>query len=154
MRRLLIAALVVSQSLATTAPGLAATLDEQPATTQQSRGAFAGARLRIPLGGEKLTPRAGLAFTAIQRSADGDGRSSLRFSEGVEFGFAGSARPQLMLAGRPIGARGLGVAQDGDEDKDRGPSTLGVIAIVAGGILVVGGIGLAVLAHEISKNSE
>ena len=154
MKSLLIAALVMTQSLATAAPGFAATLDDQPATTQQSRGAFVGARLRIPLGGEKLTPRAGIAFTAIQRSADGDGRSSLRFSEGVEFGFAGSAKPRLMLAGRPIRATGLGVAQDGAEDKDRGPSTLGIIAIVAGGILVVGGIGLAILAHEISKNSE
>ena len=154
MKCLLIAALVAAQSLATASPGFAARLDDQPATTQQSRGAFAGARLRIPLGGEKPTPRVGFAFTAIQRSGASDGSSSLRFSEGVEFGFAGSTSPQLMLAGRPVDAMGLGVAQDGDEDKGRGPSTLGVVAIIAGGLLVVGGIGFAVLAHELEKSSE
>ena len=69
----------------------------------------------------------------------------------MELGFAGKGKARLMLAGQPIGAR-LGVAQD--EDDDGGPSTLGTIAIVVGGLLVAGAIGVAVLAHEISKNSE
>ena len=150
MKKILIASLIAAQTLAVAQPAFAATLDDQPTMTQQSRGTFAGARLRIPLGGEKPTPRAGLAFTAMQRSGTSDGRSSLRFSEGVEFGFAGSTKPRLMLAGQPVSATRLGLADDGD--KDGGLSTLGTVAIVVGGLLVAGAIGYAILLHEAQKN--
>lgn len=151
MKKILIASLIAAQTLAVAEPAFAATLDDQPTTIQQSRGTFAGARLRIPLGGEKATPRAGLAFTAMQRSGASDGSSSLRFSEGVEFGFAGSTKPQLMLAGQPLSATKLGLADDGD--KKGGISTLGTVAIVVGGLLVVGAIGAAILAHELEEAS-
>ena len=151
MKRLMIASLVAAQTLAVAQPALAATIDDLPIAAQQSHGAFAGARLRVPLGGETRAIRAGLAVAPMQRSEASDGRAALRFSEGMELGFAGKGKARLMLAGQPIGAR-FGVAQD--EDDDGGPSTLGTIAIVVGGLLVAGAIGVAVLAHEISKNSE
>ena len=153
MKKILIASLIAAQTLAVAQPAFAATLDDQPTMTQQSRGTFAGARLRIPLGGEKPTPRAGLAFTAMQRSGTSDGRSSLRFSEGVEFGFAGSTKPRLMLAGQPVSATRLGLA-DGDEDKDGGPSTLGTVAIVVTGLLLAGAIGYAIHLRERAEHSE
>lgn len=160
MKAILIASLVAAQTFATASPAFAASLYDQNQTTQQSRGVFAGARLRIALGGEKPIPRAGLAFAPTLRNERSDGRSNLRFGEGVEFGFADSAKPRLMLAGQPIGARKLGAAEGKEkgkeEEKDtrKGPSTLGTIGIIAGGLLVVGGIGFAILLREVHEHSE
>lgn len=156
MKAILIASLVAAQTFATASPAFAASLYDQSQTTQQSRGVFAGARLRIALGGEKPIPRAGLAFAPTLRNERSDGRSNLRFGEGVEFGFADSAKPRLMLAGQPIGARTLGAAEGKEKEKDtrRGPSTLGTVAIIAGGLLILGGIGFAVIMHEAEKASD
>lgn len=151
MKKLMIASLIAAQTFVVAQPALSATLDDQPQTVRQSHGAFAGARLSIPLGGEKPAPRVGLAVTPMHQTDANDGSRRLRFSEGLELGLAASGKPRLSLAGQPI-AR-FGVAQE-DEDEDGGISTLGVVGIVLGGLLVVGGIGVAVLAHEISKNSE
>lgn len=152
MKKTLIACLVAAQILAVQ-PASAAPLHDDPAVARQGHGAFAGARLRVPLGGSAEPARAGLAIAPVQRGYGADGGSSLRFGEGVELGFAGEGKARLMLGGQPLGAR-LAAAQEEGEDEDGGISTLGTVAIVVGGLLVVGGIGLAVLAHEISKNSE
>ena len=155
MKAILIASLVAAQTFATASPAFAASLYDQNQTTQQSRGVFAGARMRIALGGgEKPIPRAGLAFAPTLRSERSDGRSNLRFSEGVELGFADSAKPSLMLAGQPIGASKPGAAEGKDKDMHKGPSTLGTVAIIAGGLLIVGGIGAALLYHELDEQSE
>lgn len=151
MKKIMMASLIAAQTLVVAEPALSATLDDQPQTMRQSHGAFAGARLAIPLGGEKPAPRIGLALTSIHQTDAVDGSRRLRFSEGVEFGLVASGKPRLSLAGQPVVR--FGVAQE-EEDEDGGISTLGIVGIVVGGLLVVGGIGVAVLAHEISKNTE
>lgn len=150
MKKLLIACLLTTQALAIPSVS-AATFDDQPTTVATSHGTFAGLRFNIPLGGDEPEPRIGLAVAPMQQSEASDGSRGLRFSQGLEFGLASDGQPDFRLAGRPISKMGVAEEQD---DEDGGISTLGIIGIVAGGLLVVSGIGLAVLAHEISQHQE
>lgn len=94
-------------------------------------GAFAGARLRIPLGGSEK-PQAGLAFTSTLRS----GRTGeLRFAKGAEFGFSGDEPAlRLTLAGMPVSR--LTEGRTAPAGHKLGLSTLGWVAIGVGVLAV------------------
>ena len=101
------------------------------------RGAFAGARLRVPLGGKSEKARAGLALAAVER-ARSTGQS--RIAPGLEYGFAQGRGVELAVAGRPLeelrGARKAGV------------SDLGWVAIGVGAVVVVGVIAAGAWFHH------
>ena len=134
------AALIAAQTLA--APATAAELFGTGEPVEVVRGAFAGARLRIALGGRRDGAlRAGLALTPTSLRRGSDGAVGRQFAEGFELGAGQGAPFGLRLAGRPIG----GVAPDG-RPRRLGVSTLGAAAIV-GGVIVAGFIGYALVSR-------
>lgn len=144
MKKLMIAALLGSQLVAAMQPAMAGPLE--PAA-EQRMGAFAGLRLRVPMGGPgaEQTPRFGLAFAPTTHSTSQSGATRMRVGEGLELGFSGRQPLRLTLAGQDL--RRLGAArQDGEQDNDRhgGPSTFGWIAIGVGvaAVIVVGAAAL------------
>jgi hypothetical protein len=149
MKRLVIAALVSTQMLAATQPVSAA---DFVSTETQRPGAFAGLRLRVPLGGDprQRQLRAGLTLAPTVHSRAIDGATRARIGEGLELGFARNGRPALSLAGMRLDR--LGADQDTperaetpDEQQQRVGRTIlkgaAVVAIV--GAAVVGGLFLA-----------
>ena len=135
------AALIASQALAP--PALAAELFGSGEPVEVERGAFAGARLRVALGGRRDGEiRAGLALTPISLRRSSDGAVGRQFAEGFEFGGGQGAPFGLRLAGRPIGG-GDRAAQS----RRLGVSTLGAAAIV-GGVIVAGFIGYALVSRS------
>ena len=136
MRKLLIAGLVAAaQILPAAQPAAAAELnqDRTPAATQVS--AFAGARLREPLGGRER-PKAGLALTSTLRSG---ATGELRFAKGAELGFSGrESKLGLSIAGRPMSQFAAG--RSGPSGRKQGFSTLGWVAIGASAAIIVGGV--------------
>lgn len=137
MKKLTIIALVAAQVTAVAQPAMAAELTDG---RTQAMGAFAGARLRVPLDGRtgEREVRAGLALAPTLQSRSASGETRTRIGEGLELGFNGDDRLRLSLAGQDM--RRLGAAQaDEEEDEDRGgPSTLGWIAIGVGAVAVTG----------------
>lgn len=109
-------------------------------------GGFAGARVRIPLGGgtrEDRQVRAGLTIAPMHyRGGGGDLQSwRSRIGEGFEFGFRGGERaPQLTLAGmRLTGASARPAPGKGRSNLSGGNAGLivvGVAALVGIGLLV------------------
>lgn len=140
MKNVAIAALVAGQLLTAAQPALAAELVDSHG---QQIGAFAGARLRVPLDGNvrQRRIRAGLTLAPTLRTLAADGQSQLRFGEGLELGITGREPVRLLLAGQDV--RRLGAAED-DNDRHGGPSTLGWIAIGVGAALAIV-VGAAVL---------
>ncbi|HYI40091.1 MAG TPA: hypothetical protein VE053_07220 [Allosphingosinicella sp.] len=137
MRKILIAGLVgAAQMLPAAHPAAAAELNQDRTVTAGQVSAFAGARLRVPLGGGREKPRAGLAFTSTLRSgATGD----LRFAKGAELGFGGGdSKLGLSLAGRPLSR--LAQGRSGPEGHKKGFSTLGYVAIGASVAIIIGGV--------------
>lgn len=133
MRKLLIAGMVAAaQVLPAAQPAMAAELHQDRTGLPNQVSAFAGARLRVPLGGGREKAQAGLALTSTLR---GGATGELRFAKGAEFGFGGDRKLRLSLAGRPVSqiARG-GKAEDG---RKLGVSTLGWVGIGAA-VVVVG----------------
>ncbi|HEU0134756.1 MAG TPA: hypothetical protein VFR28_08025, partial [Allosphingosinicella sp.] len=99
MRKLLIAGLVAAaQTVPAARPAMAAELDQdRPALSGRVSG-FAGARFRVPLGGGREKPQAGLALTSTLRR---DSAGELRFAKGAELGFSGrDLKVDLKLGGR------------------------------------------------------
>lgn len=145
MKKLTIAALVAGQILASAQPCSGAEFVE---TRAQQMSAFAGVRLRVPLDGNlRQRPSATLTVAPAMYSRTLSGASDLRIGSGLDLGITGR-RATVALAGVPV--HRLGAAQDedeaGSENRGRGPSTLGWIAIGAGALLVVGaGVGYLVL---------
>jgi hypothetical protein len=129
------AALVAAQILAA-GPARAAELPGDPAARTGRFGTFAGARLRLALGGgQERRLRGGLAVAPIQQSRLPSGAERTRFGEGVEFGFAGHDKLRLSLAGTPVsqlaqGGKGPGGAKVGI-------STIGWVGIGLGTVAVV-----------------
>ncbi|QAY75927.1 hypothetical protein [Sphingosinicella sp. BN140058] len=107
-------------------PLLAAELID-PARSTLQRGAFAGARLRVPLGARDA-PRFGVALAPTQRERE-TGATAL--AAGLELGFTGRGHFELAAAGKPLRF---------DGERKSGVSTLGWIGIGAGVALVVGGL--------------
>ena len=134
MKSLIIAALVAGQALAAQ-PAFAAELPSDQASAPTRVGSFAGARLRVPLGATKERPHAGLAVTATQRTGE---TGALRFSKGLELGFAGDDKVRLSLAGKPVSQLRQGADAPGGQKL--GFSTTGWIIIGASAVIIVGGI--------------
>jgi hypothetical protein len=153
MKLTVIAALVLAQLPLT--PVGAASIEDAPAAGQQQMGTFTGARLRVPFGGEKAgRAQIGLGIAGVARSRSLDGRSDMRFAEGAEVAFSGQ-RLGLSVGGQPVTRLG---AQDSDnkdqaEEKD-GLSTWAIVGIVAGGVVIAGGIGLALLVDAMNDASD
>jgi hypothetical protein len=146
MKKLMIAALVAGQLLTAAQPAFAAELVDSHG---QQIGAFAGARLRVPLNGNarQRQIRAGFTLAPTMRTLAADGHSRLRFGEGLELGITGRQPVRLLLAGQDV--RRLGAAQDND-DRRGGPSTLGWIAIGVGvaAVIVIGAVALCASDHD------
>ena len=96
-------------------------------------GSFAGARLRVALGGPRRAERlkAGLVVAPTMHSQRADGAMSLRFGEGVEYGVTGSRPAALSIAGRPVAGR------DAAGRPQAGVSTLGWVAIGVGTVALL-----------------
>jgi len=136
MKYLTMFALFAGQALAVAQPAMAADLGDNGATRTQRHGAFAGARLRVPLGGgrdEKV--RAGLSVAPIAESRGSDGSVRTRFGEGMEFGIAGQEQAGLRIGGKSIAQLAQGRA--GPTGTRKGISTLGWIGIGVGTAIVV-----------------
>ncbi len=133
MKKLLIAGLVAAaQILPSAQPALAAELHQDRTGTSNQVSAFAGARLRVPLGGGQERPQAGLALTSTLRAG---ATGELRFAKGAELGFSGDRKVRLSVAGTPVSQlRPGGTSPDG---RKLGVSTLGWIGIGAA-VAVIG----------------
>lgn len=144
MKTIAAASLIAVQLLAAT-PVRAADLGVTADQAQVRMGAFAGARLRLAFGGpEQGRVRAGLALAPFSRSQTIDGRASLRYGEGFEFGIAGRGPAGFRLAGYRIG--------QGPVRGDTGGPRLGLSTIetslVVGGVIVVGLLALALVGRS------
>jgi hypothetical protein len=137
MRKILIAGLVgAAQILPAAQSAEAAELNQDRTAMPTQVSGFAGARLRVPLGGGGEKPQAGLALTSTLRSGP---TGPLRFAKGAELGFGGAEpKLRLSLAGRPISQ--LAPGRPGPDGRKQGFSTLGYIAIGASVAIIVGGV--------------
>ncbi len=137
MRKMLIAGLVgAAQILPAARPAAAAELHRDGVHSPSQVSAFAGARLRVPLGGGREKPRGGLALTSTLRSGDS---GELRFARGAELGFSGpGSKLDLSVAGRPISKLAAGKA--GPAGRKQNFSTAGWIAIGASAVIIIGGV--------------
>jgi hypothetical protein len=130
-----------AQALSWGQPAAAAELAPAWDPAPAQRGAFAGARLRVPLGAGAQTPRAGLALAGVERSRT-TGQS--RMGAGVEAGFAPGRGLGLAIGGRPAGQLAA--------RRKAGVSTLGWVAIGIGATAVVAVVGYGLwLNHELSE---
>jgi hypothetical protein len=137
VRKPTIAALVAAQLLGVAQPAAAADLFERDS---QRIGAFAGARLRLSLGGgrEEQRLRAGLTLAPTMHSRAAGGGIQLRIGEGLEYGVAGREPMRLSLGGMPVNR--LVQGGTGPDGRRLGVSTIGWVAIGAGiVVLAVGG---------------
>ncbi|MEA3030237.1 MAG: hypothetical protein QOJ53_1916 [Sphingomonadales bacterium] len=115
MKKPIITALVAGQLLGFAPPATAADL---AGLQEQRAGAFGGFRLRIPLGGNPRAQRlrAGLTIAPTLRSRAGDGETSMRIGEGLEFGYRANRPLSFSLAGRDLDGRRFGAAEGGRSD--------------------------------------
>lgn len=127
LMKFVVAAAVAITQVAAAGPGLAAELQLFEVGGASRVGTFVGARVRVPLGATRERPHAGLAFTSMQQS---EGSAKVRFSKGLELGFAGDERLRLSLNGAP--AARLAPGGKGPEGRRAGVSTIGWVAIGAG----------------------
>jgi hypothetical protein len=145
MKKLTIAALVAGQVLTAAAPASAADLVDR----QEVRGgAFAGFRLRVPIGGNPRAERirAGLTLAPTLSARGEDNAVRTRIGEGLEFGYRAGRPISFSIAGRDL--RPAGGA------RNQALST-GEILLIAGGVIVVtAGIVAAVFIDEINDNSD
>ena len=152
MKHLLIAALIGAQLLPCAAPAAAAELAAEPKRTETHMGAFAGARLRVALGGERRERvRAGLTVAPALHGVK-DGTVRLRVGEGLEFGLTERRAPALSLAGRRLSE--LSGSESVPDGNRQNVSTLGWVAIGAGVVAVAGIVFLGWLVHEANENTE
>jgi hypothetical protein len=148
MKFLAIFGFVAAQLLASAQPVSAADLGDAGGSAVQRHGAFAGARLRVPLGGgkgEKI--HAGLAVAPMVESRGSDGSIRTRFGEGMEFGVAGQEKAGLRLGGKSLAQ--LTQGRQGPQGAKAGVSTLKGLAIVGGVVvLTLGALTLLIVAQE------
>ena len=147
MRNRLITGLIASHLVA--APAAAADMVADPAMTSSRSGAFAGARLRVALGGgeQQRLVRAGLVMAPTVRSQGSDRRSILRFGEGIELGVRQGSPLGLSIAGRPV----TGPEARRLSGPRAGVSTIGWIAIGTGVALVAGTLLLVDAMNDASE---
>ena len=145
MKKLTIAALLMSQTLAAAQPVAAA---QHFGQEQRQMGAFAGVRLRVSLDGPEAERgvRAGLALAPAVRSQRSDGAARTRLGEGLELGVTPNQPVTLSLAGSRVHRLGMGPNGSAAEGRRAGVSTLGWVAIGVGAVIVVGlGVGYLIL---------
>src|SRR5688500_3382426 len=131
MKSLTMSALVAAQIMLAAQPAVAADLGDERGAASQRQGAFAGARLRIPLGGAKAEKaRAGLALAPVLQGRQADGRVRTRFGEGMELRLAGGDKPRFAIGGRTLAQLAEGRAGPGG--RKAGLSTIGWVAIGVG----------------------
>lgn len=109
-------------------------------TGELEMGVFAGARLRIALGGTRNQSklRAGLTFAPTLHHRDYQGAADINFGEGLEFGHRSGHRLSLSAAGQDIGTHRHSAAQADQEDGEGG---LPDWALIAGGVVIAAGVG-------------
>lgn len=135
MRKMLIAALIGAAQVLPAQPAGAAELHQDRTATSGQVSAFAGARLRVPLGGGEKS-QAGLALTSTLRSGP---TGELRFAKGAELGFSGTdSKLALNISGRPVSQ--LAPGRSGPDGRKQGFSTAGWIAIGASAAVIIGGV--------------
>lgn len=143
--KIVTAAALVAAQLASASPVLGADLVDGAGQPQVRIGAFAGTRLRVELGGRHQgRTRFGLSLAPVSQSRTMDGRSTLRYAEGFEYGIAGRQPAAIRLAGHRIGPGGRLIDEDGTR---LGVSTIEAAAI-AGGVIVVGLVALALIGRS------
>jgi hypothetical protein len=138
MKMFVAGALVIAQLLAVVPSAGAATLEPDRAlsTNVQDAGAFAGARMRLQLGGTTRAS-AGLALAPMGRSVGHDGNVRMRFGDGLALGIGSRQPPALTLAGTRVDQLRFG--QSGKAvptGKRMGMSTAGYVAIGVGVVLI------------------
>jgi hypothetical protein len=155
MKKLTIAALLAGQLLAAAQPVSAAPLDDDRASFgEQRRGAFIGARFRVPFGGENSgRPRAALSLTSVDHGRQMDGQTRTRFAEGIELGVSPNRPLTLSIGGASFAGRlaaAQGEEQQPTDNRGRQGRTgrtilkgLAVAAII--GAAVIGGLYLAIV---------
>ena len=136
MKTIIIGAVIASQIGLAAQPALAADLTVDRSAMAQRQGAFAGARVRVALGGGKANKvRAGLAIAPLVQGRSNSGEMRTRFGEGLDLGIAGRDRkPSLSIAGTPVSQIASGKA--GPTGAKAGVSTIGWVAIGVGVVLV------------------
>lgn len=134
------AAAMSAASLFWSPPAVAAELASHAQAPELSRGAFAGARLRLTLGGSRGGEmRAGVALAPTSLGRTHDGTLVRRFGDGFELGTARGEPMALRLAGRRVGT--------GPERSRLGVSTLGAAGIAAG-VILAGAVVLALAVRS------
>lgn len=129
MKKLTAAALVATQIGSAAAPAQAAEIIASDPPRSHQTGAFVGARLRLPLDGERRQPRATLTAAPTLRSVRPNGESRLRIGQGLEFGVDGREL-RFDLAGRPLSRLAQGSEAPGGRHNN--VSTAGWVAIGVG----------------------
>ena len=108
------------------------------ARSAQRQGAFAGARLRVPLDGSRAgKAQAGLTVAPMLQGRQADGSIRTRFGEGVELRLTGERGPQMAFGGRTLAQ--LTDGRTGPDGRKLGVSTIGWVAI---------GVGVAAIARR------
>jgi hypothetical protein len=131
MKSLTMLAFVAAQIGLVAQPALAADLGDRGSAGAQRQGAFAGARLRVPLDGARAgKAQAGLTVAPILQARQADGSVRTRFGEGVELRLSGTTRPQLAFGGRTLAQ--LTQGRTGPDGRKLGISTIGWVAIGVG----------------------
>ncbi|HEX8643568.1 MAG TPA: hypothetical protein VF702_06600 [Allosphingosinicella sp.] len=129
MKTLTMAALIAAQIAAVAAPAHAAEIVAAEPPHSQQAGTFVGARLRLPLDGERREPRATLTAAPTLHSVQPSGASRMRIGQGLEFGVQGREL-RFDLAGQPVSR--LVEGRDAPNGPRSNLSTIGWVAIGVG----------------------
>jgi hypothetical protein len=149
MKKCVVAGLIAAQVIVAAQPAAAAGFEEGASV---QTGTFAGARIRLSLGGKQQDQRfrAGLTLAPTMHTQSISGESRMRIGEGLELGFTGERPLTLSLAGQPVSRLLPGASKPGDDKL--GLSTGGKVAIGVGAALVVAaGAGYLVLANRCTE---
>jgi len=144
MKSMIAILLILGQCLIPAAQAQAASLGDPIDFGRPELGAFAGARFRVELGGRNEgQTRLGLMVTPTREVRSPSGRTMIRYGEGLELGLTSGQPASIRLAGNRFGPGGKLIDEDG---RRLGVSTLGIAAI-AGGVIVAGLIGYALIVR-------
>jgi hypothetical protein len=148
--RMMALALMTAQVAAGAAPAMAADVNRHEQFTDTGRGAFAGLRFKMPLGGSATgESRARVALTLTPTAFSRVGaRTASSMGEGLELGFSPGSKAELTLSGQRLDRMALFVKPR--EDPRANVSTVAKVAIVTGVVLVVGAVAFYHVASEAS----
>ena len=127
----------------------AAEVDRHASFVDTGRGAFAGIRLQVPLGGsgseERMRASLAVAPTAYSRVGP---RLQSAMADGLELALSPGGKPELRLSGQRLDEVTLLVKP---REKDRANmSDVAKVAIVAGVVLVLGAAAFVHVMNEAS----